>query len=375
MSAITNPHAQFLTFFHRRDAKAQRTAFFLSRFPPRLCVSAVKKKRPFNMLGTENPHDKFFKTVFSQKEVAVDFLRHYLPSEVRDLLVPESLEYVKESFVDPHLREFFSDLVFTVSLKTGTSGLVYILLEHKSYQEPHTAFHLLRYILNLWEQSLTRPKAGRFPIIIPIVLYHGATSWNAGTSLRDLVHYPQELQTYLPDFQYILWDAAAYADDDIAGIAMLQAALLLFKHIFQPDLRERLPHILALLSKLVTARSGIEFLITIITYLLNASPTDSLGYDDVKRAVDEAFPNIGGTVMPTIADVLRQEALEQGLEQGMLQNGREAVLEILEIRFERVPVPLTEQIRTLDDVAVLKRLHRQALQVDSLEAFEALLPA
>lgn len=56
-----------------------------------------------------NPHDKFFKTVFSQKEVAVDFLRHYLPADVIALLEPESLEYVKESFVDPHLREFFSD--------------------------------------------------------------------------------------------------------------------------------------------------------------------------------------------------------------------------------------------------------------------------
>ncbi len=77
--------------------------------------------------------------------------------------------------------------------------------------------------------------------------------------------------------------------------------------------------------------------------------------------------------MPTIADVLRQEGLvqglEQGLEQGLLQNGRESVLEILEIRFERIPATLTEQIRAFDDVAALKRLHRLALQVDSLETF------
>jgi predicted transposase/invertase (TIGR01784 family) len=340
-----------------------------------------------------NPHDKFFKTVFSKKEVAVDFLRNYLPAEVLDLLEPESLGYIKESFVDPHLREFFSDLVFTVSLKTGASGLLYILLEHKSYQDPHTALYLLRYILNQWEQSLTRPKAERFPAIIPVVLYHGPTAWNAGTSLRALVHYPDALQTYLPDFHYILWDAAAYDDDDITGIAVLQATLLLFKHIFQPDLRDRLSDIFGLLRDLVTARSGIEFLITIIKYILNASPADHIGYDDVKRAVDEAFPHIGGTIMPTIADVMRQEAFEQGLAQGMeqaleqgleqglergltqgiIQNGREAVLEILEIRFERVPAPLTEQVQALDDPAFLKRLHRQALQVDSLEAFEALL--
>jgi hypothetical protein len=49
------------------------------------------------------------------------------------------------------------------------------------------------------------------------------------------------------------------------------------------------------------------------------------------------------------------------------------VLEILDIRFERVPAALTEQIQALDDPACLKRLHRQALQVESLEAFEARL--
>lgn len=334
------------------------------------------------MSSLTNPHDKFFKAVFSQKEVAIDFLRQYLPADVIALLEPESLEYVKESFVDPHLREFFSDLVFTVSLKTGAPGRVSILLEHKSYQEPLTAFYLLRYIQNGWEQTLTRPPSERFPTIIPVVLYHGPTTWNAGTWLHDLVTYPEALHACLPDFQYFLWDATAYPDDTITGIAVLQAVLLLFKHIFHPDrLRERLPYIFGLLTDVLTARSGRDFFMTVIIYILNASSADTLTYDDVKRAVDEAFPRIGGTIMPTIADVLRQEGREQGLEQGLkqgltqgaLQTGREAVLEILEIRFGRIPATLAKQIQALDDPAFLKHLHRQALQVDSLEAFEALL--
>jgi predicted transposase YdaD len=337
-----------------------------------------------------NPHDKLFKTVFGQKEVAVDVLRHYLPADVIALLEPESLEYVKESFVDPHLREFFSDLVFTVTLKTGAPGRVSILLEHKSYHEPLTAFYLLRYIQNGWEQTLTRPPSERFPTIIPVVLYHGPTTWNAGTWLHDLVTYPEALHTCLPDFQYFLWDATAYPDDAITGIAVLQAVLLLFKHIFHPDrLRERLPYIFGLLTDVLTARTGRNFLMTVIISILNASSANTLTYDDVKHAVDEAFPRIGGTIMPTIADVLRQEGREQGLEQGReqgreqgleqgltqgaLQTGREAVLEILDIRFGRIPATLARQIQTLDDPAFLKHLHRQALQVDSLEAFEALL--
>lgn len=45
-----------------------------------------------------NPHDKFFKAVFGRKEVAQDFLQHYLPADVVALLDADSLEYVKDSF-------------------------------------------------------------------------------------------------------------------------------------------------------------------------------------------------------------------------------------------------------------------------------------
>lgn len=33
-----------------------------------------------------NPHDRFFKDLFSRREAAQDFLRHYLPPEVSALL-------------------------------------------------------------------------------------------------------------------------------------------------------------------------------------------------------------------------------------------------------------------------------------------------
>ncbi len=38
------------------------------------------------MIEISNPHDKFFKEVFSRREVAVDFLRNYLPNDVLSCL-------------------------------------------------------------------------------------------------------------------------------------------------------------------------------------------------------------------------------------------------------------------------------------------------
>jgi hypothetical protein len=73
--------------------------------------------------------------------------------------------------------------------------------------------------------------------------------------------------------------------------------------------------------------------------------------------------------MSTMADILRQK----GREQGIIQTAREAVLETLEVRFGDVPLSLKEDIQEISNPAFLKHLHRQAIQIPSLEDFEALL--
>ena len=65
------------------------------------------------MAEITNPHDKFFKEVFTRADTAKEFLLNYLPSGVVKLIDWDSLEYTKDSFVDKHLEEFFSDLLYT----------------------------------------------------------------------------------------------------------------------------------------------------------------------------------------------------------------------------------------------------------------------
>ena len=51
------------------------------------------------MSELSNPHDRFFKEVFSRQEVALDFLRNYLPGDVLNCLDEENLYLTKDSFV------------------------------------------------------------------------------------------------------------------------------------------------------------------------------------------------------------------------------------------------------------------------------------
>ncbi|MGK7947100.1 MAG: transposase [Microcystaceae cyanobacterium] len=60
-------------------------------------------------------------------------------------------------------------------------------------------------------------------------------------------------------------------------------------------------------------------------------------------------------------------------QEGIVQNGREAILEVLEVRFSSFPNELAEKINQLEDTEQLKTLHREAITVGSLAEFQEYL--
>jgi predicted transposase/invertase (TIGR01784 family) len=97
-----------------------------------------------------NPHDAFFKHYLSRPDVAVDFLRQFLPAEVAALRDLTQLQMEKDSFVDERLREYFSDLISTTITREQTPVRIALLCEHKSYPDPWVTFQVLRYQVGYW---------------------------------------------------------------------------------------------------------------------------------------------------------------------------------------------------------------------------------
>ena len=72
----------------------------------------------------------------------------------------------------------------------------------------------------------------------------------------------------------------------------------------------------------------------------------------------------------------REQGLEEGIEQGVRQRAIEDILEVLEIRFDVSEAhPLSTRITAIDDLQRLKQLHRTAIQVPNIEAFQRVLYA
>ena len=78
--------------------------------------------------------------------------------------------------------------------------------------------------------------------------------------------------------------------------------------------------------------------------------------------------------MPYVTSIERL-ARQEGISEGVLQKGREDVIEVLEVRFEELPNELIEKINQIEDLELLKTLHRQAITIGSLDDFQRVLEA
>jgi predicted transposase/invertase (TIGR01784 family) len=241
-----------------------------------------------------NPHDKFFKRLFGHLATMADFIRNYLPPELVTSLDLDSLTLEKESFIDPKLRDHFSDLLFRVRLAAGGELYLYLLLEHKSAPDPWVAFQLLRYIVRFWERLYDQGCA-KLPWVMPIVFYHGEERWRVSQQFSGVLEkLPQNLdgavlQKYVFDFAYDLQDFSARKGGEIKGQARLRTGLTTLRHIFSKDLTRRLPDIFRSLRELKRAEA-LEYMETLLTYLLAAGK--KVKEEEIVKAMAEVIPPI-----------------------------------------------------------------------------------
>ena len=60
---------------------------------------------------------------------------------------------------------------------------------------------------------------------------------------------------------------------------------------------------------------------------------------------------------------------ERGVTEGIIQKGREDVIEVLEVKFGEIPTEVIQKINQIEDPSLLKSLLRQAIALGSVEQF------
>lgn len=268
------------------------------------------------MAKGDNIHDKLVKDALSEKDLAVDFLANYLPSDVLQHIDLTTLALCKDSFVDEKQSERFSDLLYQARFSGDRTGFVYFLFEHKSRPYRFTALQLLRYLLEIWELFLKQNRKARtLPLIIPIVIYHGKPRGRA-ILLIDLIDLPSpNLAAYVPNFALAFYDFSPRTDNAIKGRILLQLILSCLQAKNTPEAVDKLVRIFHLLAGLDEDETSLRWMQVIFRYL---SQTMDIDQDVVHDLAKENVPPEKEEMIMTIAEQWKQQGRVEG-RQAMLQ--------------------------------------------------------
>jgi predicted transposase/invertase (TIGR01784 family) len=77
----------------------------------------------------------------------------HLPTDLRAICDLSTLKLESGSFVEDDLRQYFSDVLYSVKTMGG-DGYVHVLIEHQSSPDKHMAFRLLRYSVAAMQRHL-----------------------------------------------------------------------------------------------------------------------------------------------------------------------------------------------------------------------------
>ncbi|MCG7391254.1 Rpn family recombination-promoting nuclease/putative transposase [Pantoea sp. ACRSB] len=263
----------------------------------------MKKKN-----STPTPHDATFRQFLTQPEIARDFMELHLPAELRALCDLSTLKLESGSFVEDDLRQYFSDVLYSLKTTAG-DGYVHVLIEHQSSPDRHMAFRLLRYAVAAMQRHL---EAGhkKLPLVIPVLFYTGKRSpYPYSTRWLDEFDDPAVAEK-LYGGSFPLTDITVIPDDDIMNHRSMAALTLLQKHIHQRDVATLTDRLATLLMADYLSSSQVAVL---IHYLLQAG--ESADSEAFIRELAQRVPQHGDALM-TIAQQLEQKGIEKGRMEG-----------------------------------------------------------
>lgn len=116
------------------------------------------------------------------------------------------------------------------------------------------------------------------------------------------------------------------------------------------------------LNRLEEKASGLTYFETLLRYVFSTSDAFTKNdFNDIVKTLEQAYPK-GSDVMKIIADVLREEGIAQGKQQGIA----ESLLMMLDDKIGQIPEDMQKHIHQLDE-QTLKSIIKNYDQINTLQ--------
>ncbi len=314
--------------------------------------------------GTDNPHDKGYKRIFSIKKNFLDFIKKYIGLEWMMALEEKDLELIDKEFITDQFDTYESDLVYKVYTKNGIIYL-FFLLELQSYNDFSMPFRLLVYMTAIWidyfkncDKNERRRKDYRLPAIMPIVLHNGEQNWTASCSFSQMIDHAELFGKYVVDFEYALVSVNKLTESEIID------SNTLIDNIFLADKKR--------------TRQEWTDGITELMHRIRAMDTNDL--NEWITWFSNVIRELNGKERGELIEQLKkgdekgmcssfERLLNKEKAEGKLEDRAEAVIELLEDLGE-LSDTVKSYIMEQNDLELLRKWHKAAARAESIEEFE-----
>ncbi len=106
---------------------------------------------------------------------------------------------------------------------------------------------------------------------------------------------------------------------------------------------------------------------------MSMAPDEDIHFEDVLSVARESLGKKGVHIMHTIEDSLidkgKKQGIQEGIQLGIIQKSREAIIDVLDIRFGVVTRSIIKTLNEIREPELLGMLHRNAVKTESIEEF------
>lgn len=306
-----------------------------------------------NEKGHNRPgHDGLFKLFLREPDTARDFLAVHLPADIRSQVRLDTLKLEPGSFVDQKLRELHSDVLYSVETAEGHAGYIYCLVEHQSTADRMMAWRMMRYSMAVMDAHLKKGN-DTLPVVVPLLFYQGTVRpYPYSTDWMDCFDVPA-LAREVYSRPWPLVDVSVMEDSDLQSHRRMALLELVQRDIRHRDAASLLRDVVQLIRLAGNTREQVEAVLCYIIY--NGMTSESITPFLYELAGE--IPEYKELIMGTIAQQLKEEGIQLGIQQGIEQARMVAQQKLLETAYA-----LLDNGVSLDVVIKSTGLSRETLE-------------
>jgi len=193
-----------------------------------------------------------------------------------------------------------------------------------------------------------------------LVVYHGREKYNISLKFSSLLAKEKNLEEYIPNYKYLLYDFSQYSHNEIIGSVQSRLFLKIIQNIFKDDFEKELDEIFSLFRELKDTDTVLEYFETAMRYIINVR---EISIQNLKNKVNNTIPERSGDLM-SLGEKLRKE----GKKEGKLENLRETIsIQLInKLNLNKLPDNINKKINSAS-IEKLEKIRDNIFEIDSLD--------